>query len=83
MAHSSLPMRRAGQLLWWPVEAVPAYLQRLGGNTEYVFHPEETLADNIALLASGASAPNPALLDRLRSVLADYGRLPFTRKDKP
>lgn len=79
----SLPMRRAGQLLWWPVEAVPAYLQRLGGNTEYVFHPEETLADNIALLASGASAPNPALLDRLRSVLADYARLPFTRKDKP
>ena len=64
-------VRRDGQLLWWPVEAVGPYLQRLGGNTHYVFHPEETLADNLAFLASGRAVPNPAMLERLRAALAD------------
>jgi len=81
--QSTRPVRRDGQLLWWPVEAVPAYLQRLGGNTQYVFHPEETLADNIALLASGAPAPNPNLLNRLRAVLAGGAPSPSTRKPTP
>lgn len=71
------PVRRNGQLLWWPVEGLRPYLQRLGGNTAYVFHPEETLADNLAFLASGRAVPNPALLERLRAALADRaGTLP-------
>ncbi len=58
-------------------EGVPAwhalqghdYLRRLGGNTGYVIHCEEAMADNIALLATGAEPRNPALLARIKSVL--------------
>lgn len=61
---------------WFPVGN--AYLQRLGGNTGYVIHPEETIADNVALLAlmeaaqPGSERPpvrNAELLARLRAVL--------------
>jgi len=45
------------------------YLRRLGGNTGYVIHPEETMADNVALLASGQRARNAALLARVKAVL--------------
>jgi hypothetical protein len=79
----SQPVRRDGHLLWWPVEALPAYLQRLGGNTGYVLHPEETLADNIALLALQRPARNPALLDRLRAALAGSGATPSKKETRP
>lgn len=79
----SQPVRRDGQLLWWPVEALPAYLQRLGGNTGYVLHPEETLADNIALLALQRPARNPALLERLRAALAEGSLPPSTKESRP
>ena len=43
--------------------------QRLGGNTGYVIHPEETMVDNVAMLATGRTVPNPALLKRIEAVL--------------
>jgi hypothetical protein len=66
----SRPLRRDGALVWFPAQATPDYLRQLGGNTGYVFHPEETLADNVAFLASGRAVPNRPLLDRIRAVLA-------------
>jgi len=48
---------------------VPDYLARLGGNTQYIFHPEETMADNFALLVTGRSVPNPELLKRVAAAL--------------
>ncbi|MDB5900272.1 MAG: hypothetical protein JWP41_3874 [Ramlibacter sp.] len=65
----TLPRRRDGQVLWQLVDKMPLYLRQLGGNTPYVFHAEETAADNFALLVSGRPVPNPLLLERLRSVL--------------
>lgn len=62
---------RDGEPAWHRPDGEHAYLQRLGGNTGYVIHPEETLADNIALLATGRPARNPALLERLRQVLVE------------
>jgi hypothetical protein len=50
------------------------YLRQLGGNTTYVFHPEETMADNVAFLASGRRVANPVLLERIRAVIADAVR---------
>jgi hypothetical protein len=41
----------------------------MGGNTSYMLHPEETMADNIAFLVSGREVPNPALLQRIKAVL--------------
>jgi hypothetical protein len=58
-----------GEPVWHPLRGRHDYLERLGGNTGYVIHPEEAIADNFALLATGASARNPALLGRLRAVL--------------
>jgi hypothetical protein len=54
---------------WHALGAAHDYLQQLGGNTAYVIHYEEAAADNVALLATGGRARNPALLARLRAAL--------------
>jgi hypothetical protein len=62
-------LRPSGEPVWHAVDGDHDYLQRLGGNTEYVIHPEETLAENIAYLVTGAPARNKALLARLKTRL--------------
>lgn len=66
----SQPVRDNGKLVWVHAQSSPHYLERLGGNTNYVFHPEETVADNFAYLVSGRKVPNPELLERMRAILA-------------
>jgi hypothetical protein len=61
---------RDGQPVWHPVQASHDYLKRLGGNTGYVIHPEETMADNVALLATGRPARNTELLARIKAALS-------------
>ena len=65
----TIPVRRDGQPVWHAPTDVPDYLARLGGNTEYIFHPEETIADNFALLVTGRPVPNPGLLKRIGAAL--------------
>jgi hypothetical protein len=65
----SRPVMQDGAPRWHAVDRVPAYLQRLGGNTPYVIHPEETMADNVAFLITGRPARNAELLKRIESVL--------------
>ena len=65
----TLPVLRGGAPLWHAPRDLPAYLAKLGGNTGYVIHPEETMADNFALLVTGRPARNTALLDRIEAVL--------------
>ncbi len=65
----SQPVMWEGEPRWHAIERVPAFLERLGGNTPYVIHPEETMADNVALLLTGRPARNAALLRRIESVL--------------
>ena len=61
---------RNGELAWHSLDSsAKDYLTRLGGNTPYMVHPEETMADNIAFLVSGREVPNPALLQRIKAVL--------------
>lgn len=45
-----------------------AYMARLGSNTGYVIHPEETMADNFAFLAAGIKVRQPELLERIEAV---------------
>lgn len=66
---ASLPLRQNGQLVWFDANTTESYLRQLGGNTPYIVHPEETMADNIMLLVTGRTARNPALIERLRNVL--------------
>jgi hypothetical protein len=58
-----------GRPRWHPLGGAHDYLRRLGGNTPYVIHYEEAVADNVALLATGGRARNPGLLARLRAIL--------------
>jgi hypothetical protein len=59
---------RDGQPLWHELDGPHDYLRRLGGNTGYVIHQEEAMADNVALLVTGARARNPSLLARIKAV---------------
>lgn len=45
------------------------YFQKTGGNTNYIIHPEEILADNFAALITQAQVPNQAPLESLRKLL--------------
>lgn len=65
----STAVLRDGQPVWHPVRGPHDYLRQLGGNTGYVLHPEEALADNFVLLALQLPARNPGLIGRLRAVL--------------
>lgn len=67
---SSVPVRRDGQPVWFDANTNTSYLRQLGGNTGYVIHPEETTADNVAILVTGATARNPALSQKFRELLA-------------
>lgn len=68
-ADKTLPVMRDGEPVWHAPREVPAYLARLGGNTGYIIHPEETMADNFSLLVTRQPARNPALLERVEAVL--------------
>ena len=72
--RSMQAVQRDGQPAWQPLQASREYLTRLGGNTGYVIHPEEALADNFAFLCSGRSVRNPDLLKRIESILRERGR---------
>lgn len=60
---------RGGQPVWHDIDANAEFLQRLGGNTDYTMHPEETVADNVMFLVVGRKVPNPALLEAMRAEL--------------
>lgn len=62
-------LREDGAPRWHAIDRVPPFLERSGGNTPYVIHPEETMADNVALLLTGRPARNPDLLRRIEAAL--------------
>ena len=70
-AGPTLPVMRDGQPVWHAPGSVPDFLDKLGANTGYIIHPEETMADNFALLITGARANNRGLLTRIESVLLE------------
>jgi hypothetical protein len=65
----TLPVLRDGQPVWHKPAQVPDYLARLGGNTNYILHPEETMADNFAFAVNASPVPNRALIARIEDVL--------------
>ncbi|MEW6705256.1 MAG: DUF4157 domain-containing protein [Pseudomonadota bacterium] len=68
---ATLPVLREGQPVWHAPQQAPEYLQRLGGNTGYILHAEETLADNFAFLVSGRPVRNPSLPARMQALLKE------------
>jgi hypothetical protein len=65
----SRAVRVDGRPRWHAIDRAHDYLQQLGGNTGYVIHYEEAIADNVALLATGIRPRNPALLERIKAAL--------------
>jgi len=65
----TVPVMSGGQPVWHTPEQAPDYLARLGGNTSYILHPEETMADNFAFVAAGWPARNSELLAQIEAVL--------------
>ena len=54
-------------------ENLPSFWERVGRNTNYVIHPEEILADNFVLLATGAEdLATPRVVREMRSVLERF-----------
>jgi hypothetical protein len=63
------PVMKGGQPVWHDPEVVPDFLAHLGGNTDYILHPDETIADNFMFLVSGRAVKNKRLLERIEAVL--------------
>jgi hypothetical protein len=55
------------------IDKLSGFVEQIGQNTQYVIHPEEILADNFSLLATGRTqVPSPEVLDRIKRALADF-----------
>ena len=67
--RSRAVMNSDGTPRWHAIERVPSFLERSGGNTPYVIHPEETMADNVAFLLTQRPARNADLLRRIEAAL--------------
>jgi hypothetical protein len=62
-----------------PLKDAPDFFSQIGGNTGYIIHPEEIVADNFALAAMETTdVPNPELLAKVRDVLT--AEVPATSK---
>lgn len=72
--HPTRPVLRGGEPVWHDIESTKAFLDRLGGNTDYTLHPDETIADNFMFLVAGRPVKNPGLLRRIEAVLRDARR---------
>ncbi len=54
------------------IRPAPDYMRQLGRNTGYIIHPEEALADNFAMLITGATGmPDPWVLEKIDAVLKE------------
>ncbi len=61
-------------------QKTPAYLERIGGNTTYIIHPDEILADNfVHLVFRTPNLRSPKLIEQLQATLT----LPFDAPPRP
>ena len=58
-----------GKPVLHPISSAPDYVARTGGNTGYIIHPEEIIADNFAMAMMGESeVPNPEVLSQIKAL---------------
>ena len=48
---------------------VQGLYEKIGRNTNYIIHPEETAADNFAILVQGRPAQTPEIIEKIKAVL--------------
>lgn len=59
----------AGEPLVFNDKEIPDYVNKVGSNTSYLFHPEEILADNFTIMIMGQPVKSKWVIDKMRSVL--------------
>jgi len=69
LGRPTLPVLRGSEPVWHAPARLPAYAERLGGNTGYILHADEVLADNFAQLVTGRTVANPGLVKRIEAAL--------------
>lgn len=65
------PIYEEGQLLIVSKDDLTGFYDKIGKNTSYTYHPEETMADNFVLMLYESSVPNPEILSALKAVMED------------
>ena len=67
--HSApVAARKNGRAVLVPFEKTEGLYEQIGRNTQYLFHPEEVLADNFALLVQGHNVASPEILEKMHQV---------------
>lgn len=63
------PVYIDGELLILKKNEVEGFFDKIGNNTGYTYHPEETIADNFVLLVFEDDVPSPWVTEGLREAL--------------
>ncbi len=64
------PVRESGELKLLDVQQVTGFFEKIGFNTNYIIHPEETMADNFVFaVVERDELPNPETAARLLEAL--------------
>jgi hypothetical protein len=72
-AKTATPMLENQRAKLVPLENASGFFEQVGRNSREIFHPEEILADNFALLITGQRhVPSPEILEKLREVLKGW-----------
>ena len=65
-----MPRMSSAQPVLASPEKVSGFFEQVGGNTKYLIHPEEILADNFAwLILDEHNVPSPEILQKMRPIL--------------
>ena len=49
----------------YDVSELSGFFEQVGHNTDYIIHPEETMADNFAYLVTGKKVKTPRILEEM------------------
>ena len=67
---TSKAIMKDGKPILWNPDAVQGFFEQIGRNTNYVIHPEETLANNfIHLMTAKENLKNPEIPKKIEAVL--------------
>ena len=59
-----------GEAIVFDPKKEPAFLKKIGENTNYIIHPDEILADNfVRLIMNDRGVATPRILEEMRKVL--------------
>lgn len=65
------PIYEDGELLVVTKNEISDYYDKIGINTDYTYHPEETMADNFVLLVYGDQVESQWVIEGLKEIICD------------